>query len=337
MLIAETFASPLAWPAAALVGGTLIWTAAIKAVSPHIFRRHLATLGWIPDKLLSPAVTGISAIEAGWGTALLLNMAPGLLLPLSVLAFAGLSAVSWWGVKSGKAADCGCYGGFIQPSIWQSLGFNAVLVALLIASWLLQPHSMSGRVWEILAVLLAAVVAGMMAEWALRYEMKTGKPKFFGSPIKIGAKWRHSWAHGATRGMTGEILVSLLGPDCPFCKQWVRVGNAVIQSPELPKVVGVVGASSKRRDEFVTDHGVRFPVATVSPSLMNRMTSAVPTTMLVVDGSITDIWVGRMPPEFVQRFRRAFFPDAVIPASAVVAEAQAGEAPATATLDAARE
>jgi hypothetical protein len=45
---------------------------------------------------------------------------------------------------------------------------------------------------------------------------------------------------------------------------------------------------------------------------MSRLAQAVPTTLLVEDGKIQRMWIGRMPPEFVERFRRAFFPDELI-------------------------
>jgi hypothetical protein len=113
--------------------------------------------------------------------------------------------------------------------------------------------------------------------------------------------------------MEGEVLISFLGPDCPYCKQWVKVANAIAQSSSLPSPFGVVAASREAVDGFIKDHGIRFPLGVISPSLMTRLARAVPTTALVVSGVITEIWVGQMPPEFVGRFRRAFFPDAPLP------------------------
>ncbi|HEX2722479.1 MAG TPA: MauE/DoxX family redox-associated membrane protein, partial [Gemmatimonadaceae bacterium] len=134
-LIPDSSASITTWIAATVVGGTIIWTGVIKALAPHTFRRHLATLGWIPANRLAVAVTLAAAFESSWGTALLLRTYPRVVLPASIIMLALLSAISWWGVQSGKATDCGCYGGFIQPSIRQSLGLNAMFATLLFASW----------------------------------------------------------------------------------------------------------------------------------------------------------------------------------------------------------
>src|SRR5687768_71467 len=309
-LFFDSFASGIPLFAAALVGLTFLWTGWIKALAPHTFQRHLSTLGWIPRRRLPAAVTAAAAFEAGWGTALILNVAPAIILPASVVLLAALTAISWWGVRSGKASDCGCYGGFIQPSMAQSIGLNAVFAGLLTTSWVMQPASMSIGLWQPIVVLLMAAAAGFVSDSAQRHARKTGIPKFTPSPLKVGASWRHAWARGATRELDGEVLVALLGPDCPFCKEWVRIANVIVQSPTLPKVIGVVGVPEKRRDEFVKNHGIRFPVQSISPSLMSRLTQTVPTTMLVEGGRIREMWSGRMPPEFVARFRRAFFPDA---------------------------
>src|SRR6476620_11632509 len=99
-LISNSFASTLSWIAGTLVGLVLIWSGGIKAVAPHTFRRHLQFLGWIPRDLLVTAVTLVAAFEAGWGAALVLNVARVFILPLSVLLLICFTAISWWGVKS---------------------------------------------------------------------------------------------------------------------------------------------------------------------------------------------------------------------------------------------
>jgi hypothetical protein len=282
---------------------------------PHTFRRHVASLGIIPAHFLSSAVTLSAALEVGWGIALIVNLAPRVVLPASVILLAALSTVSWLGVKTGKAADCGCYGGFIQPTIGQSLALNGLYAALLIGSWLVLGNDASNATWQYPIVAIGALAAAVVAEWARRHEESRGSPLFVASPIKVDARWQDRWARGATRHVKGEMLVALLGPDCPYCKQWIRIGNATIQSPDLPEVIGIVGASSRKRDEFVRDYGIRFPVVAISPSLMSRLARAVPTTLRIEEGIIKDVWVGNMPPEFVERFRRAFFPDVLLEAT----------------------
>jgi hypothetical protein len=269
-------------------------------------------LGWIPQSLLVPAVTATAALETGWGAALIVGLIPRLVLPLSVVLLACLTVISWWGVKSGKASDCGCYGGYIQPSIAQSIGINATFIALLLSAWSVTPTDLHLAAWQVVTVIAAAILFGGLAAVSQRHERLNSKPLFDTNPLKVGARWKDGWAAGETAGIAGELLVSLLGPDCPYCKQWVRVGNAMTQSPALPPVVGVVAASRAKVETFVRDHGIRFPVGVISESLMARLTRAVPTTIHVVSGKIEHIWVGALPPEFVVRFTRAFFPEAPI-------------------------
>ena len=281
----------------------------IKAAAPGTFRRHVASLGVISNALLSPSVTIAAALETGLGVALIVGLEPSITLPGSIILLVALSAISWWGVDSGKAVDCGCYGGFVQPSIWQSLGLNGLFCLLLIPEWIKRIHDSSVVGWQVAAVLSVILIVAVLTEIAQRYELKTGRPLVNTNPLKVGAKWRHRWAHGATAHLNGEFLVSLLGADCPFCQQWVKVGNAIGQSPSLPSVVGVIGDSRVRIDSFAAENGVKFPIAEISPSLMARLANAVPTTVHVVSGRISGIWVGQAPPEFADRVRRAFFPD----------------------------
>lgn len=291
-----------------LVGITFLWAGAIKAFAPHAFARHLASLGWIPWRLQALAVTAAAALEAGWGLALLVNASPGLMLPATVVLLALLTSISWWGVRSGKAKDCGCYGGFIQPSITQSILMNAAFATVAVVSWTTGNRGVGIEMWQLAVILLGILISGGLAEAAQRFERRNDRPMFDTNPLKIGKKWKHPWADGATRRHDGEILVAYLGANCPFCSQFVKIANAMVQSPELPEVIGVMAADSSQVQAYKKDYQIRFPVVTISQSLMARLTRAVPTVVIVNSGIITEMWVGSMPPAVVDRFRDAFFP-----------------------------
>jgi hypothetical protein len=292
-----------------LVGVIFVWTGVIKAIAPQTFRNHLQSLGWIPWKLLGSAVTAASAFEVAWGMALVTGVARLVVFPATVLLLTVFTAISWWGVKSGKAEDCGCYGGYIQPSIKQSIALNTGFAILVIAAWIGGQPTVTAAAWQITLIVVSAVAIGLLAWRAQRFEATKGRPLLDTNPLKIGKKWKHRWAHGATAGMDGEILVAYLGANCPYCSQFVKVANAMTQSPDLPKVIGVMAASEPQVKAYIEDYGIRFPVATVSPSLMSRLASAVPSVVIVESGRIKDMWVGNMPPAVVDRFRDAFFPN----------------------------
>lgn len=295
-----------------LVGATFLWTAGIKAIAPHTLSRHLMALGWIPRKWIVLAVTAAAALEAGLGIALLVNLAPGLLLPFTFVLLFVLTGIAVWGVRSGKTTDCGCYGGYIQPSIGQSVGLNALFASLIAAAWLSQPHIVAPAVWQVIVAAATVIFFGALTHSAQRFKMKHGRPMIETSPLKVGRRWKHSSAGGATSRVDGEVFVSYLGSNCPHCTRWVKWLNAMHQSPRLPAVVGVMSASKEQLDSYVAEKGIRFPVVTVSQTLMGRLTEAVPTTVLVEAGRIAELWQGGTPPpEFVDRFRRAFFPDPV--------------------------
>ncbi|HVF39491.1 MAG TPA: MauE/DoxX family redox-associated membrane protein [Gemmatimonadaceae bacterium] len=291
-----------------LVGATFIWAGAIKAIAPHTFNSHLGSLRW-PDRFLSITVAGAAGLEAGWGVALLSGLAPRFFYPATIVLLAVLTSISLWGVRSGRASDCGCYGGFIQPSIWQSAGLNATFIALIVAAWVVRRPGADWDLWKVGVSLLVTLALGLLSWHAYHFEMKNGRLLFDTNPLKIGRRWKHSWAGGATAGIEGEMLVAFLGPNCPYCTQFVRFANAIVQSPELPRVVGVIAAPKDQVTSYIREQNIRFPVATVSSSLMGRLARAVPTAVIVNEGKIETMWIGNMPPQFVDRFRDAFFPD----------------------------
>ncbi len=301
---------------ARIVGLTFIWTGAIKAIAPGNFRQHLSRLGWIRQSLLAPAVIAAAAFEAGWGAALVVRLAPQAVLPLTAILLAVFSFISWWGVRSGKTTDCGCYGGYIQPSITQSVGLNSLFIVVVLASWLLPDGSGTFAGWKLAVAVGLAVVAAIYTWIGQRHEMKYGKPLVNTNPLEVGAKWKKSWAASEVTSNEDEVFVSYLGPDCPYCIKWVGFLNAMDKSPTLPRVVGVLGAPRDRVARFVEERGIGFRTVTISQSLMARLAPAVPVTVRVASGKVSDIWVGAMPPELYGRFRDAFFPQAAAAADA---------------------
>ncbi len=321
--------SGASWLAAGpwLVGATFVWAGAIKAAAPHVFSGHLSKLGWLPHRFLRPAVPAVAGLETAWGLALVLGVAPALLLPATAVLLVILAGVSWWGVKSGRTTDCGCYGGYVVPSITQSITLNGAFIVLLLAAWLVLPRSIDAPAWKLIAAAVVGVLLASLAEASQAVLRKTNHLMIDLSPLKVGRRWRSGWGV-KTLDARGELLVSYLGPDCPHCRQWVRVLNAMHQSPGLPRVVGVVATSNEKLGTFVHDSGIRFPMTSIPQTLMNRLVYGVPTTVLVASGIIEKQWSGHMPPEFFHRFKDAFFPPDGRP-SGVVGAGQSPEPAAT--------
>jgi hypothetical protein len=186
---------------------------------------------------------------------------------------------------------------------------NAIYVGLILMAWFVRGVSAELVEWKLVLAFAASLSTGIVSWLAMRFENQSGRLLFDTNPLKIGKRWRHKWTGGLTANLNGEFVVAFLGPDCPYCAQWVRLGNAVSQSSKLPQVVGVVAATKERTDAFKREHSIRFPLGTISQSLMGRLAQAVPTTVRVDQGVIRDQWVGSSPPaEFVDRLKDAFFP-----------------------------
>jgi hypothetical protein len=292
-----------------LVGAVLLWTGVIKSVAPYSFREHLKSLGRIPPTALSTAVVLAAALEATWGTALIVNVLPSLVLPLSAGMLGILTTISWWGVKSGKASDCGCYGGFIEPSIGQSAAINGTFAALLIAWWMTGLAQVQTPAWKIIILAAVLLIVGGFAALSLQSERRNGRPIVDTNPLKVGARWNDRWAGRAGEKQPREFLVSWLGPDCSYCKQWVKAANAISQSDELPPIYGVAAAPQARIDEFMKEYEILFPVRRIPDSVFRRLVRGVPMTVRIVDGRVAEIWGSRMPMEFVVRMKTAFFPE----------------------------
>jgi len=289
-----------------LFGVALLWAAGIKAISPHGFRGHLAQLGFIPPGILPFAAPTVAGLEAAWGMSLVAALAPSKVLPASLGLLVLLTATSVWTVRSGRATDCGCYGGYLNPSVWQGVWLNSLFALLVILGLRTTAISKGGDVTFLLA-LGAGLVTTALATISQRFEERQGRPLFDLSPLKPGRKWRDAWAGGLTVKERDDVIVSFLGIDCPHCHQWIRVLNAVNQSGSLPAVCAVFAASEAQVTAFAESRQIHFPTGLIPRALMSRLTHAVPTTVVITSGIIQSRWTGHITPEFYERFKAAFF------------------------------
>ena len=137
-----------------------------KAIAPDRFERHLRRLGIIPGRLLPAAAVTGSVVEVFWGARLITRLYARLVLPWTLFLLIVLTAVTAWVVKSGRATDCGCYGGFVVPSLPQSIGLNLIYGLLVSSAWQFgspQPTPTSLRLIEVTAPVLAAAVLAIIS------------------------------------------------------------------------------------------------------------------------------------------------------------------------------
>jgi hypothetical protein len=300
----------LAAAGAQIVGIVILVTGAIKAAAPGNFRDHLSGLRIIPESWLNPAVAGAAGVEGAWGYALLIGLWPALLPAFSAVLMVALSAITLWSVRAGRAEDCGCYGGFVRPSIGQSMALNCLYVALLLGTAFARRKTTPTALWEPSSALALGIVFAGVAELVRRTSpIPVAEPRE-PSPLQAGREWTAAWAAGSLAEDVGEHIVSYLGPRCPYCRSWVRILNIAHESPTFPEVTGVVAEAGNEIDEFIRTAGIKFPVVTITPSLMNTLAKGVPTTVSIKSGVINEVWTGNVSPTFFEQFKRSFFPAA---------------------------
>ena len=293
-----------------IVGLVLIGAAATKMIAPFSFHEHVLRLGILPAGAVRWVIPLAIGLEAGWGALLLFRVGLPQLLAVSVCMLGLLTAVSWWGVASGRAADCGCYGGLIRPSIRQSAAMNGFYVLLLAAYWTTSPSAAPASRWTAFVIASAVIIFACVGEYALRSELSTGMRLFRRSPLRVGRAWRDSWGDTTASVESREKLISYLGPECPHCREWVRVLNVIHATPTLPNVTAIISGTPSALAEFVSEIEIRFPISTIPAHRMQRLVHAVPTTVLIEDGIMRDMWSGYMSADFLRRFKLAFFPAA---------------------------
>ncbi len=300
-----TLLASLAGPA--LVGVLFLLGAGLKIADPARFHTHVEGLRILPPGWVHAATQAFTAFEAGMGIALLLGWAPGLVLPAAALLLFALSVTTLWSVSTGRAPDCGCTNGLLEVPPWGSVVLNAVFVALLLVGWALGGRDLSpgSPPWKPLAVAATAVLGGA----AFRQAARSGRPLLDLSPLRPGKRWRSAWLSGHPPGVTeGERIVVWMSQDCPHCKPWIPVLNAVHAHPDLPAVLAGLGRTEEGDGGATAGAPFRFPVVKADALTMMRLAPVVPTAVLLRDGVIQERWVGGMAPAFGERVRATLWP-----------------------------
>ena len=301
---------------AGLVGLVFLVSGLIKSIDPNVFMQHLHQQGWIPSNQLRTATVLVTGLECALGAALLLQVFLHVLLPATLLLLLALTSLTYWSTTSGRTEDCGCYGGMVAITPVQSMLLNGLYAFLIAYSWMVLEVKDTAA-WQVGVALATGATGSVLAEVSRSYQLKNGKKLFMQSPLEPARPFRQRWSGGRTAPnvMQGEVLVAYLGLKCPHCHRWVSVLNLIHRVEGLPTVVGVITGTAEERETFALEHALRFPLATLPRAYMNRLAPAVPTTLLLQDGSIQEKWVGQMSADFVERFKKALFPSLTDPKS----------------------
>jgi hypothetical protein len=292
--------------ASAIVGAVFLITGVLKAVNSTAFIGQVFRYRLLPRRITLSAAILFIGLECALGAALISGLSRWL-LPLTMVLLAAFAALTFWGDKSGRVEDCGCYGGLLLISPAQSIALDGVYFILAAVAWSAYPAAgILPRLWAAI-VTASAFAAGIASAVASRHRALVDL-----SRLRAGYRWGRSWLRGYERDLTrGAHFVVFLSRDCPYCKRWVPLLNVIEVQADLPMVSGVMSLDAEQLRGFLNEHMIRFPIAHLSQSRISLMVSGYPTAVLIEDGIIRQKWVGQLPDEYTERVRQ--FLQAVAP------------------------
>jgi len=296
----------LAFTTSFIVGIVFLLTGIAKVIEPWKFIRHIAQLGLLKPVFIVPTSITFIAIESALGIALIFRVFPKVIIPLSLLLLIGLSILTYWSTSTGQTEDCGCYNGWLEVSPTQSLILNFIYISLLIFAEFFGKYQLT-VLWQWVAVLIIFITSFALAAGSLEYKQNSGRPYIDFSPLRKNKIWQLEWLGEDSKSlMSGSVILVFMSPQCPQCKNWLKVLKFLQWQDDLPSVAGVVALNSvDEAQNFVDNYALNFPVAVVEQELYEKLRiEAVPTAVILEDGVIQDKWIGTMPMWFVDQIRQ---------------------------------
>lgn len=292
----------IAWLCTALVGGAFLFSAFVKAVDGRTFLRDLARYRLLPTATLPSAAALCTGAEAALGTALVMHVAPSVVVPAAAGLVIALAGLTLWAERARDLEDCGCYGGVVLLTPRQSAALDGAYLALLgTALWM-----PAGASWAPVEIGLGAtVLVGGAAGVAAWHSLDA--PLVDLSRLRTGRRWKTRWLPSRPDlGAEAPHFLVFLTKDCPYCKRWVPLLNVMNSQPDFPDVVGVMAASDEEMEAFRGEHVIHFPVEQMERILFERMVTAYPTAVHLDDRRVTEKWTGEFPERYLQRVRQFY-------------------------------
>lgn len=274
-----------------LVGLVFLLTGLIKVVYSRPFIMHVKSLGILPRSVTEIAASLFIQLECAIGTALVLSAFPRQLLPALVFLILGLSILTAWGVSSGRIEDCGCYGGWLNLRLHQSLALNALYALMLGVGWWLS--EVQGRIpmWKVLAVI------AVMAATNFLIRGSANAPLIDLSPLKPGRRWKPRWVDPSefAGDRSDSLLFIFMSQRCYRCREWDPYILNLRKQPDLPFPVLIFPNNASAIEERLK----HVPHRSIATGLFRYLVSQTPTAVLVERGIIQDRWVTRFPDAFI--------------------------------------
>ncbi len=284
-----------------IVGLVFLVTGIVKALSSRKFTEHILQYRIFTPQIAKPIATIFIGIECALGTALVLHEFPQLLVPGTVILLILLSLITLWSTSTGRTEDCGCYGGLAIVTPIQSILLNLGYILLIGLAFYYPVANYETATWK-WVVTLVSLVSGIALAQQSQFE-----PLVDFSYLKVGKNWKKHWLKNSPQDLQeGTHFIVFLGPECPYCKQWVPLLNIMNAHHHLPKVMGIMTLDDENIKAFRAKHLVHFPIVNINKILFNQMVDQFPTAVLLKDGKMENISIGRMPQEYLKEIQHFY-------------------------------
>jgi len=274
-----------------LIGSVFLITGLLKVIYSRPFILHVRNLGILPRALNEISASVFIQAECGVGVALLLQVFSSELIPVLFALIVGLSALTAWGVHSGRVEDCGCYGGWLNLDLKQSLGLNAVYLILLTVAWWTLGEDPPLEMWKVLFVIVVFALCNFLVR------KSANDPLLDISPLKMGRKWNRRWSNfqDVKEDEVESVLYIFMSHNCFRCKDWDPYILNLLQQTDLPTPVLIFPDIDSEPENRLKNVSLRV----MRPGKFRFLVYRTPTAVLVKNGLIEGKWVAHFPEAYI--------------------------------------
>ncbi len=282
-----------------IIGLVFIVAGAAKAMDLNFFYYVLKTfpLGFSDPMLLWLARVFI-ALEIILGTALLFNIWPRLVLPVTFAVVLVFLTVTTWNLVGGLSEDCGCFGKLVRLNPAVEIIVELILLFITFVAWRFTlPGGSTGRFKT--ALIGAAIVVG----FGLPFLFPESRPKVFAKE-GIGSYVGDLKPEHLKADLTkGDYLLALIETDCEHCQAAMPRLNTLAKSHATPKLVAVCPNSPEELAALKSKMPVDFPVGFVPVRKFLLLNPEIPALLWVREGVVRHTWPIDSTPSIVEALR----------------------------------
>ena len=268
----------------------LVIAAFFKAGDPELFAAQIAAHDVTPASWSSWLALLFIAAELILGAALIAFVWPRITFGLTILMMLGFIGVTAWAWAHGNISDCGCFGRAIERGPREVIIEDSVIIAAsVLGIWL--SRGFETTIWrQRFFALLMIPTLGLI---------------FLGTTLPIdslvvgvgpGSDMHRLVAEDVPVVIEeGEVLVAMVGDDCPACEQGLPDLKQIAQEHTVAQVVGLYAGKPAAALAWRLQHHPNFPLGNSPARVARQYYRRLPAVFLLQDGIVRHVWWGRMP------------------------------------------